>query len=59
MAATEIKTFVECDQYIMYISKIDWIQAQKVKNSPHTGLALTGLACALYINLVPETKASK
>ena len=30
VAATEIKTFVECDQYIMYISKIDWIQAQKV-----------------------------
>ena len=40
----------------MYISKIDWIEAQKVKNPPHTGLALTGSTCALHINLVTETK---
>ena len=31
-------------------------QRGSVKNPAHTGLALTGSTCALYINLVPETK---
>ena len=63
-----VDTSVECDQCILgrpkklYItrgeiivntSKIDWIQAQKVKHSPHAGLALS-----FVYNPLSETKLS-
>ena len=53
-AAQRSNGTVEFEQCIY--AKLPDLRLRRLKNTPHIGLALTGLTSALYKNLAQETK---